>query len=227
MRCSAMPKSVQVCSTSLSSSSNAPSSNSSSSRSRAESFPSACWRATRSSPPPASAWLRRRRSSSSFSCSVMGEICVRASARSTSRLETAPIFAGDDRVCRRPGTVLDAHHFAQRLGCQRPRGGKRRQVLRRLVGDARKLILIHDQATGPSRRRGVYEVDHLAGGDASLLVHFQAPEAFEFLRRLATRAHYAPHHPGAGSHPTAAANTAVRRIDGVTTSSPGWSLRAQ
>ena len=58
MRCSAMPNSVQRCSTNMSISSNEPRSSSSSSRSRADSLPRLCWAAIRLAPPPAFAAAR-------------------------------------------------------------------------------------------------------------------------------------------------------------------------
>src|SRR5713101_3428202 len=68
--CSAIPKSRQRCSTSLSSSSKEPGSRSSSTRSRAVSFPSACWRSRRSRPPPSSARRTFSRSRPSRSISI-------------------------------------------------------------------------------------------------------------------------------------------------------------
>ena len=66
-RCSAMPNSVQRCSTNTSISSNEPRSSSSSSRSRADSLPRWCWAAIRFAPPPAWAALRLASSCSRIS----------------------------------------------------------------------------------------------------------------------------------------------------------------
>src|SRR2546425_9904165 len=67
MRCVSIPKSWERWTTKRSSSSKVPGSRRRPTRSRAESFPSAFWRARRSGPPPASASRFRRRSSSSRS----------------------------------------------------------------------------------------------------------------------------------------------------------------
>src|SRR5271154_3283503 len=70
--CSAIPKSLQRCVTSLSVSSNVPSSSRKSTRSRADILPSLCWRSRRCAPPPSWASRSRRLSSAIFSSSFIG-----------------------------------------------------------------------------------------------------------------------------------------------------------
>ena len=68
IRCSAMPKSLQRCSTNMSISSNEPGSRSSSRRSRADSLPRLCCAAIRRAPPPIRAPCRLASSCSRISC---------------------------------------------------------------------------------------------------------------------------------------------------------------
>src|SRR3990172_11977472 len=67
-----MPKSVQRCTTNLSTSTKEAGSSRRSMRSRALSFPAACWRSMRSAPPPCRAWVFSSSSCSSFVSMDMG-----------------------------------------------------------------------------------------------------------------------------------------------------------
>src|SRR6266851_1164674 len=79
--CSAMPKSLQRCVTSLSVSSKVPSSSRKSMRSRADILPSLCCRSRRSAPPPSWASWSRFFSSAIFSSSFIGRHYRRARSR--------------------------------------------------------------------------------------------------------------------------------------------------
>src|SRR5262249_39542849 len=121
IRCSAIPKSRQRWSTSLSSSSKVPSSSRSSTRSRAVSLPSACWRSRRSAPPPSSAWRifsRRVASRSLTSGSVAATASPAAAPAAAPRRARAPVCAraregegGELLLHLRAGAVGTGHGF--------------------------------------------------------------------------------------------------------------------
>src|SRR5919106_4923212 len=117
MRCSAMPNSVQRCSTNMSISSNEPGSSRSSRRSRADNLPRLCCAAIRRAPPPARAACRLASSCSRISCT--GAPCRRtvtyawlsialrrvASKRAALRAAVAQQVATSRRDRRRAGLL--------------------------------------------------------------------------------------------------------------------------